>query len=169
MTVTRTDALQTAKPRATHKIHEHRLHAVVTMVSHTDTVKLEVLKKLIKISVAQFTGCHLDTDMMQQSILTGIEVGTMQGYAPTLAQPYDKMLVAVRLVATQTEVTMGSFHLIAQSLQHNQQCHAVGPATQSHQIAAVALQQLMSFDICLNLTQHKARGLSNTHLLGGRC
>jgi hypothetical protein len=83
------------------------------MVGHTDAVCPDVLTELLKIAVTQFPRSHLDTDFMEGSIFSGVEVGTMQGDVVSLTKLGDKTLIAIGLFPTKVEIAMGRLDAIA--------------------------------------------------------
>ena len=77
MSVSRSDACQSVDARAPYQVDEECLHAVVAMMSHTDTLRLQVLDELFEIAVTQFASRHLDAYLMERGILFCIEVYAM--------------------------------------------------------------------------------------------
>ena len=83
------------------------------MVSYTDAFGSKVLPKLFEVTIAQFTGCHLNTYLVQCSVFTGIKMCQMEGTLPILAQMSNEILVPVRLSPPKMEITMYGFNPIA--------------------------------------------------------
>ena len=59
-----------------------------------------------------------------------------------VAKRNHKLLIAVRLLSTQMEVAVSSLNPVAQTLQDEQQSHAVSPAAQCHDVQSVSSHQL---------------------------
>ena len=86
VSVSRSDACQSVDARAPYQVDEECLHAVVAMMSHTDTLRLQVLDELLEIAITQFASRHLDAYLMERGILFCIEVYAMKGHAKTFAE-----------------------------------------------------------------------------------
>ena len=72
------DALHTTYARAPHEVEKQRLNAVVTMVSHKDTLSRERCAKTLEIIVAQLPCSHFNAYFMQSGVFGCVKVGYMK-------------------------------------------------------------------------------------------
>ena len=134
VTITRTDACQPVDAGAADKVHQQRLDGIVLMVGHADVLGTNILPQLLEIAVAQLAGCHLDAHLMHIGVSRCVKMNSVERHVLPLAKTDHKLLVAVGLITTQSEVTMSSLNLIAQLLQDEQQGYAVGTTTDRHDV-----------------------------------
>ena len=147
MAVARLYATQSAYASAAHKVKQDGLYAVVAMMCHTDAIGPNVATQTLEIVVAQTAGCHLDADMMERGVLACVEMDEVQRNAVSGTQSLAEVLVTIRLVATQTEIAMGSLHLNmplgCHAAHGKQQRHAVGTSRECGDVFAAPYKQTM--------------------------
>ena len=111
---------QSLQSRATHKVHQHRFHVVVTVMRHNDGLSPNILSQSFEIAVSQVACSSLYAQLMQRSISTSVEMHAVQRHAKPLTQTSHKRLVAVGLLATQMEVAVNGLHAVSLVEHHHQ-------------------------------------------------
>jgi hypothetical protein len=80
-------------------------------VGHTDSSRPNVLTQLFKPLISQLASRHLNANLVQLRIFTGIEMGTMKLYTKLLAEFHTKSFVPIGFSASQMKIAMGSMHV----------------------------------------------------------
>ena len=107
------------------------------MMSHTNSLCINGLQKLVKVMITQFSGSHFDAHTMHLCIGTSIEVNPMKRDVLILTKRFAKLFIAVAFIATKMKITMNSLKPVAQLLQYQQQAHAIGTTRKRNKIALV--------------------------------
>ena len=136
MPLLRTHPLHTAHAGTSAKVQQECLDVVVGMVGHADILAFFLHQQFFKPSIAQFAGCHLNANATLPRHLLGLETPNVQGNTPTKAKLPHKLLVAVGIVATKTEVAVCSHYVTLFLKQHQQQRHGVRAAAKCHKKSA---------------------------------
>ena len=126
MTTFGRNAREAMYARSPDEIYKNSLHTVVTMVGHTDAIGLNVMPKLLEITVAQHARSHLYAYLMKRSISSGIEMGKMYRHLLTLTEPTAESLITVGFGTSKTEIAMGCFDAKSCLSEEKQQSYTVG-------------------------------------------
>ena len=100
-----------------------------------------------------------DSYLMQGGIRLRIEMCPMNRDILRVTELTDESLITVGLFATKVEIAMSGLEAISQTPQHHQQGHAIGAATEGHDMQTVAGEKLMLPDEIGNFTPHRVLSL----------
>ena len=92
------------------------------------------------------TRSHLYAKMPQLGKTHGVKMGKMQFYAIVLTKPDTKPFVTVRLLTTQTKITMSRLDLVSEFFQGQSHSHTVSSARQSYKVLVASIQQIARRD-----------------------
>ena len=109
--------------------------------------------------VPQFARRHLDAQMVEFRMTTGVEMYDVERNVERLAELFAETFIVVGFVTSQVEIAMNRLQLVTQTVQYPQQAHAIGTSRESHKIGLLRRQELMTGDeiaqFCLERVQHR--------------
>ena len=100
VSVSWTNATESAKSCSSYKIEQKGFGIVVLMVCHSDGLCMDTAAECFEIGVALFACCHLDTELLGGGVQGGIELLDVKRNAVVIAEMSHKLLVSIAFFAS---------------------------------------------------------------------